>query len=495
MNQRLLEQILACPTLPTLPTVAVRILQLTADADVSIDDVADVIEKDQGLSAKVLRTVNSPLYGLRQRCGSIPRAMVMMGLGPVKSLAVGFSLVSAVNDDSDLKFDYVGYWRRGLVTAASARIVAEELGIKEADEAFLGGLLQDVGMIALYRTLGADYLRVLETTGGDHRQLVKHELAALDTQHPDIGALLAQRWRLPDELVLPIKYHERPTAAPKSCCALIRCVAMGNLFHDTITDSDTVPALRRLYQRAREWFRLEPSRVDALLPRVTESATELGRLLRLETGDVPSAESILREAGSRLAELAIAHAPHGDDAGSSSHRSNAEHDFDPLTGVQCPDGFVRSLRDAYEHAVRNPGPLSLLRVGIAGLDSLARDEGSIAVDEAVLNVAAVLRREFAHLGGTIARLEPGGFAVLLPGTPRLAALRGAESVASLLASVDPNGNRHPVSVAIGVATLDDRSARSIGSPQAFLGVATEEMESARSVPDASRVRSNEAKAA
>lgn len=104
MNQQLQEQILACPTLPTLPMVAVRVLQLATDPNVSIRDVAEVIEKDQGLSAKVLRTVNSPLYGLRQRCGSISRALVMMGLGPVKSLAVGFSLVSAVNDDSDLKF-------------------------------------------------------------------------------------------------------------------------------------------------------------------------------------------------------------------------------------------------------------------------------------------------------------------------------------------------------------------------------------------------------
>ena len=347
-------------------------------------------------------------------------------------------------------------------------------------------------MIALYRTLGADYLRVLEATGGNHRLLVRHELASLDTQHPDIGALLAQRWRLPDELVLPIKYHERPTAAPNSCCALIRCVALGNLFHDTITDADAVPALRRLYKLAREWFRLEPSRIDTLLPRVTEAAAELGRMLRLETGDFPNADSIVREAGERMTELAAAHAPHGADAEPSSRGSSAEHGMDPLPGVQSADSFDRSLCEAYEHAVRNRAPLSLLRLGIAGLDALAQDVGSVAVDEVVLNV---LRRAFVHLGATIARLERGEFAVILPGTPRPAAFRGAELVASLLAAGVPGSEGRPLSVAIGMATIDDNSARSIRSSQAFLRVATEEKEATRSADNASRVRSNQARAA
>ncbi|GIK18856.1 MAG: hypothetical protein BroJett004_10200 [Planctomycetota bacterium] len=495
MNQQLLEQVLACPTLPTLPTVAVRILQLTADADVSLEEVADVIEKDQGLSAKVLRTVNSPLYGLRQRCGSISRAIVLMGLGPVKSLAIGFSLVSAVDDDSDPRFDYVSYWRRGLVTAAAARIVAHDVGLKQADEAFLGGLLQDVGMVALYRTLGADYLRVLDAAGGDHRQLVKHELAALDTQHPDIGAMLAQRWRLPDELVLPIKYHERPTAAPMGCCELVRCVALGNLFHDTITDADAVPALRRLYQRARDWFRLEPSGVDALLHKVTESAVELGRLLRLQTGEIPTAESIITEAHARLAELSSACGPDDADTRTLAHRIDSDQDFDPLTGVQCATVFERSLRLAFEHAVRNPGPLSLIRFAIGGLGALAQTEGQVAADEAILNAAAVLRREFSHLGGTIARLDPNGFAVLLPDTPRIAALRGAESVASLLSRGDQARTRSPLTLAIGVATLDERTARTIGSPRQFLLAAATEMERARSNSDSSSSPGVVAKAA
>ncbi len=495
VNQQLLDQILACPTLPTLPTVAVRILQLTADADVSLDDVAEVIEKDQGLSAKVLRTVNSPLYGLRQRCGSIPRALVLMGLGPVKSLAIGFSLVSTVHDDADPRFDYVGYWRRGLVTAAAARIVADELGSRQADEAFLGGLLQDVGMIALYRTLGADYLRVLEAAGTDHRQLVKHELAALDTQHPDIGAMLAQRWRLPDELVLPIKYHERPTAAPKACCELIRCVALGNLFHDTITDADAVPALRRLYQRAREWFRLEPSRVDAVLPKVTQSAIELGRLLNLSTGDLPTAESILAHAGTRLAELTAVNTCARADPEPTAARPGDEYEFDPLTGVQCPEAFERSLRQAFEQAVSQPRVLSLVRLSLGGLDAIAKAEGQVAADEAILNAAAVLRREFSHLGCTIARLARDDFAVLLPGMPRLAALHAADSLAAILSPRDAAQRRSLPTLAVGVATFDERSAQGIGSHQQFLLAATREMERTKSEPIAAAPASNAARAA
>ncbi|MCW5777297.1 MAG: HDOD domain-containing protein [Phycisphaeraceae bacterium] len=467
MNQQLLEQVLTCPTLPTLPAVAVRVLQLTADSDVSLDDVAEVIEKDQGLSAKVLRTVNSPLYGLRQRCGSIPRAMVLMGLGPVKSLAIGFSLVSTVNDDSDPRFDYVSYWRRGLVTAASARILANDLGIKEADEAFLGGLLQDVGMIALYRALGADYLRVLDAAGGDHRQLVKHELASLDTQHPDIGATLAQRWRLPDELVLPIKYHERPTAAPIGCCRLIRCVALGNLFHDTLTDADPVPALRRLYQRAKEWFRLDSTCVDELMPRVAETATELSRLLDLDAGVMPEAEAIVREAGDRLLRLASGDCT--DEVGwakSASALIETGTEFDPLTGTLSKGAFDHALRQTYARAVARQEPLSLLLVRIGGSERSTLGLTPEATDEAILNTTSALRHEFSHIGGTIARLGIADFAVLLPGLPRLAALRGAQSLASSLSN--GSGEARNFTVSVGVVSMDSNATHSVGSPEQLL---------------------------
>ncbi len=71
MNHELLEEILSCPSLPSLPAVAVRVIEMTQNPNVKLDELASVIQNDQGLSAKILRTVNSSFYGLRQRCSTI----------------------------------------------------------------------------------------------------------------------------------------------------------------------------------------------------------------------------------------------------------------------------------------------------------------------------------------------------------------------------------------------------------------------------------------
>src|ERR1051325_6151536 len=147
MNPELIERILRCPTLPTLPAVAVRVLELTGDESVSLERLAEEIQNDQALAAKVLKTINSSFYGVRRPCGTISQAMVMLGLSAVKSLALSFSLVSSIGFGDD-EFDHVAYWRRGLYTAAAAKIIAREVGRAFEDEAFLGGLLQDVGMMA-----------------------------------------------------------------------------------------------------------------------------------------------------------------------------------------------------------------------------------------------------------------------------------------------------------------------------------------------------------
>jgi len=119
MDHEIIEEILSCSSLPSLPAVALRVVELTSNVDVKLPELATTIQNDQGLASKVLRTVNSSFYGLPNRCASINKALVLLGLGPVKSLALSFSLIGSIGDQDD-GFDYQNYWRRGLFTAVSA---------------------------------------------------------------------------------------------------------------------------------------------------------------------------------------------------------------------------------------------------------------------------------------------------------------------------------------------------------------------------------------
>ena len=175
MNPEIIEKVLSCPRLPSLPAVAMRVIELAQKPDVSVNEIAQTITNDQALATKVLRTVNSPFYALRKPCSSINQAIVMLGLSAVKTLALGFSLVSAVQEKT-AGFDYQVYWQRCLVSGVAAKCIAGEAKCGSDEEAFLGGLLQDVGMVALYQALDTEYLAIVAGTANDHRALAKAEM-------------------------------------------------------------------------------------------------------------------------------------------------------------------------------------------------------------------------------------------------------------------------------------------------------------------------------
>ncbi|MEO0630627.1 MAG: HDOD domain-containing protein, partial [Planctomycetota bacterium] len=293
MDHELLEEVLSCPTLPSLPAVAVEVIELTRDPEVKLEQLAATIQNDQGLASKVLRTVNSSYFGLRQKCSTIRQALVVLGLSAVKSLALGFSLVSSVKRSGD-DFDYDTYWRRGLFTAISARSIAKAAGCPFEDEAFLAGLLQDIGMVAMYESLGPRYAKILEQTGGDHRKLCRFEIADLEMQHPDLGAMMAQRWKLPEELVLPVKYHERPSAGPVGAVGdLVRSVGVGGILAEALLSEEPLPAMRRYREKAKDWFKIDNDTADEILREVSEGTREMAKLFDIDAGEIRDADDLL----------------------------------------------------------------------------------------------------------------------------------------------------------------------------------------------------------
>lgn len=467
-----LEKILACPNLPTLPAVALRVIELTSDVDVSLKELARTIQNDQGLAAKILKTVNSSFYGLRQRCASIDKALVMLGLSPVKSLALGFSLVDSIHDPhGGAGFDHVAYWRRGLYTGVGGKIAAEVAGYEIGDEVFLGGLLQDVGMIAMHRALGKQYEQVLKASARDHRSLVRWELQLLDLQHPDVGAMLAARWRLPDELVLPVRFHERPSAAPTGCVDHVRFVGLGNLVHDVLTNDEPSRALRSLYERASAWYKLEIGEVDQIVSRASDAAREMASLFCLDIGPYTNAEAVLAEASSRSVAL-LREVGEGASILATSQEGSvlAGSDHDALTGALGPIGFDTAIREGFRIAAQNDEPLALVQVVIDDFDSLAGEQGDGADIEAIMAVCGLLKREYEGHGGVVCRVAPGTFAVVLPGMGRLTATSLAESFMNDLAGfgvrwTSPStGEPLRVSTSIGIAALEPDTREILNEP-------------------------------
>ena len=459
MNQEVLEQALRCPTLPSLPAVAVRVLELTADVDVSVEDLSSAIETDQGLAARILKTVNSSYYGLRRPCGSINQALVILGLSTIKSLALGFSLVGTLAADAHDGFDYIAYWRRGIYTAVAAKAVARAGGVALEEEAFLAGLLQDMGMIALHRTLGDAYTRVLAQSGGDHRNLARCELAALEIQHPDVGAMLAERWRLPTSLVVPIRFHEFPTAAPQEYAPVVRCVALGNIVHDVLTDRNPAAAMRLFQELAAEWFQLAPDDTDDVLRKTAEGTRQMVPLFRLNAGPFADVDAVMTRAREQMEAIAEheASAPAADTSLSSLLADSDQND--PLTGALANAAFTARAETAFQFARAGRHALGLVTVAIDGFERVTALAGPDTADLVLVESAATLEALAAPRGGVVARIEGAQFALLLPGAGRVESVRTASEIRSAIQARGrtlglPLGAAGEVTVSVGIAAID-----------------------------------------
>lgn len=501
MNPEVLEKVLACKKLPTLPAVAMRVIELTNNNNVSMKALAETIQNDQALVAKVLRTVNSSLFGLRQKCSSINQAIVMLGLSAVKTLALGFTLVGAIKEATEGEFDLSDHWRRSLYTSIAGKLIASEGRLPNPEECFLGGLLQDVGMIALHQALGADYASIVRDAGSDHREVVRLELERLQTQHPDVGAMLVRRWKLPDALVMPVKYHERPTAAPQEHQRTCRAVGLGNIAADLLTSPDPAEHLRKFYKSAEAWFGLTTQQSDEVFKLITQQTREMASLLSVPTSGVADAQAVLDQARARLAEIEV---PDESDPFTEQSAPGDPEAVDELTGAASRRRFDRTLVTAFEQARSGGAPLSIALFEVDGIERISKDYGNDAGDTVLIALASRIARAYGGAHPLVCRYGDRSFGVVLSKTDRFTAVRLTETARQLIAGQPINliagkvgaPPKLSVTTSVGLATIDSELADRFDDPGAFTDIAEKAMLAAqRAGNNNMRVYAPKAKAA
>ena len=202
----------------TLPEVTMRIIEIVDDPESSASDLHQVVATDPALSTRVLKVVNSAFYGLPRQIGSINRAISLLGLNAVKNISVAASVGNIFRDDvvNLSGFDVRDLWAHSVATATTACLIAREAKLGSSDEAFLAGLLHDVGlMVELQhdRALFMELFERLETDGDGAPidELTTHEQNLFSADHQDIGAALCEAWKFPKALVAAAAHHHDPS--------------------------------------------------------------------------------------------------------------------------------------------------------------------------------------------------------------------------------------------------------------------------------------------
>lgn len=206
---RLVERV---AELSTLPEVTQRILAVTEDPDSSARDLHEVLKHDMALSAKLLRVVNSAFYGLPGRVADLDRAIVLLGFQAVRNLAIAATMAALFRrEGTEVRgFSPQQLWQHSVATGVAARQIVGVVGLRSLrEEAFLGGIIHDIGVVVLYQYAEEAFAQVVSRVD-DETPLTEAEDALLDMGHPKTGQALAERWKFPRNMQLVAGYHHLP---------------------------------------------------------------------------------------------------------------------------------------------------------------------------------------------------------------------------------------------------------------------------------------------
>lgn len=188
----------------TIPAIVNRIAAMVSTGTVSASEIAEEISKDQILTAKVLKLVNSGFYAFRQPITTITHAMVLLGLDVVKTLVMTASVLDIV----DTMNQYMeGLWEHSLGTARAAHHIADRMERQDPEEIALAGLLHDIGKVIIAQLLPDEHAAIRAMVAERHCLLIDAEQAVLGVTHPEVGMWLLRKWSLPSKIVYPIAYH------------------------------------------------------------------------------------------------------------------------------------------------------------------------------------------------------------------------------------------------------------------------------------------------
>jgi len=193
--------------IPTLPIVATKVTELINDPNSSSSDIADVLKKDQVLTAKVLKLINSPYYGIPGEVTDVRRALAYLGFNTLAQLVLSISIISIFSDKKSTAFSMQGFWKHALATAVASEIIAKKISYPRPEECFTCGLLHDVGKIVLFQLSPDDFMKIVQIAEKEKISFSEVEKRLEVPPHGYLGEYIANQWRLPMVIRMSIRYH------------------------------------------------------------------------------------------------------------------------------------------------------------------------------------------------------------------------------------------------------------------------------------------------
>lgn len=292
INQSRFNELKATGQLPTPKGVALAILDLLQKEDVTVHDIARVIQADPALSGRLIKFANSVHFGTRRPVASVTEAVMLVGLPMVRQLVLGFSVLSDYRNGKCTAFNYDEFWSRSLATAIANQALSARAKTS-AEETFTCGLLSDVGRLALASLYPDKYSKTLtEAAGKPSEELLRLEQEHFATDHNELTVALMKDWGFPVIFMDTVYHHENPdlgdfTEGSRAYTLAHALHLAANLANVCLAEAgDRRLLLPQLYVLGAR-LGIDSEALMALSDRVVNEWQEWGRILNVTTHEVP----------------------------------------------------------------------------------------------------------------------------------------------------------------------------------------------------------------
>jgi diguanylate cyclase (GGDEF)-like protein len=439
--------------LPGAPGVALRVVELNQREDVDISALVEVLGQDPVLAAKLLRTANSGMFGLPREVASVRQAVMVLGLRTVNLLALSFSAVAVSTGSSPESFDYRGYWTQCMATALGARKIAERRlpGLK--DEAFLAGMLADIGRLLLAERFPERYAPICERLAESSEPVEEIEQRTLGATHMQVGRALLESWHLPELVCLAVAAHHDSgslrSSAGENAWRLAQVVELASAIGELFGGLDLPARVARVERLSREAFGMSWDATEQLMAAIGDQIPAACAAFEVQSADAPgialirsrATELMLRES-LKLQQQVVTVRSQVSQLEARAGQLEVEARSDALTGLHNRGSFDAALAAEVERARASGASFGLLLVDLDHFKRVNDSHGHPVGDELLRATAGAIR---AQAGGAVAcRYGGEEFALICPEDAKAPLRQRAERVRQAIEALRVEVPRGPL---------------------------------------------------
>ncbi len=396
-----IDKLVSSDRLPSLPAVALRVVELARESEPDFGEICQVIRSDPALAGKMIKTVNSALFGLSGQVSSIELAVSKLGINLVRSLVLSFSLAEESSRTPDPYGTLKQFWQAALSQAVFAEALAERDPDNDPAVFFLGGLLQSIGILAFLRIVPEEYeTHVVETSS--FPCVAASERRYFGFTHVEVGEQIWKRWGLPSDVVHAMATHQsfiEPDDTPNGR-ELATALQAANLFSRYLATAHR-HGHRRLDLFScflHERYGIESCQTEALIKEACHRIEETAALFDFDLGRPIPIRRILEEAQHILADIALQSqlpaVPQEFAGGVQSSRPTWRHGrelalCDDRTGTFHRSALQQFFRNRVRRFITTQQAIGLLHVDIDKFRRINDELGGDAGERVIQSVAEI----------------------------------------------------------------------------------------------------------